>query len=626
MNQKHFSTLVSCIFLSLIFGSAFINADNLMDGWRTGKLFYFYAVTTGIIFFITFSFFFGKDQYNLKLNRIDLFVVFYAIYCFLHVLFTESVYLSNAKFIALILLTLLYFIWKNRFKSGKLFSSGPYIIFITFIGAGLIQSAYGLGQLYGIFPDRPGSWFTVTGSFINPDHFAGFVTSILPFAFGLYYLNREKKHFFGLLPIMAASMIVLSLLVLPATTIRGSWLAATGGVLVIMACKHGWFSVIKSVTNTKFKQTGALIAISLILAPIGFGLYAMKPDSAYGRLIIWQITLETIKENPFLGNGFDSYKTEHNNAQALFFASGDASDRQIMAAGNVEHAHNEYLQIMSETGIIGLLLFLGIAFCALMVKSEKSETPIYDPDAHSRNVIRTSSKASLTSLLILALFSFPFHILPTYINFFFILALLSSLNKSGKVIRFYIPTVVGKGVAVIGILAAVLLAKFTWNQYQAHKTWETAFALSRAQLFEPAIRTYESAHPDLKHNGKFLFTYGGVLTAAKRFDEALPLLERSKLYYSNPGLFMALGLTYENLKEYEKAKFHYRHASNIMPHRLYPLYRLVRLKEKAGEQENALQLASQIIRMEEKVPTTAAREIKEEMSDFINNSQPEVSQ
>ncbi|MBP3192895.1 hypothetical protein [Natronogracilivirga saccharolytica] len=48
--------------------------------------------------------------------------------------------------------------------------------------------------------------------------------------------------------------------------------------------------------------------------------------------------------------------------------------------------------------------------------------------------------------------------------------------------------------------------------------------------------------------------------------------------------------------------------------------------EKAGEQENAVQLASQIIRMEEKVPTTAAREIKEEMSDFINNSQPEASQ
>lgn len=89
---------------------------------------------------------------------------------------------------------------------------------------------------------------------------------------------------------------------------------------------------------------------------------------------------------------------------------------------------------------------------------------------------------------------------------------------------------------------------------------------------------------------------------------------------------MALGQTYENLQDYEKAKLHYRHASNIMPHRLYPLYRLVRLKEKAGEQENALRLASQIIHMEEKVPTTAGREIKDEMIDFIRNSQTDANQ
>jgi len=622
---KRFNS-IPFILLSLLFGCAFIHADYLMDGWQTGKLFYFYAVSTGIIAFFSISFFFRKDRYNLKLNRIDLFVILFTAYCFFQVLFTDTVYLSNAKIITLILLTLLYFIWKNRFKSEKLLSTGPYIILIAFVGAGLFQSAYGLGQLYGIFPVRPGSWFTLTGSFVNPDHFAGFVASILPFAFGLYYLNRGKKHSFGLLPIMAACMVVLSLLVLPATTIRGSWLAAAGGVLVIMACKHDWFSVIKSVTNTKFKQTGALIAIVLILAPIGFGLYAMKPDSAYGRLFIWQVALETVKENPFLGNGFDSYKTEHNNAQALFFASGDASDRQIMAAGNVEHAHNEYLQILSEIGIIGLLIFLGIVVSALQVKSEKPGTSTDAPDLHSRDVIRITAKAALMSLLILALFTFPFHILPTYINFFFILALLSPLDQSEKDFSLRIPAAAGKGIAIIGILVAVLLAKHTWSQYQAHKTWETAFALSRAQLFEPAIRTYESAYPDLKHNGKFLFTYGGVLTAAERFDEALPLLERSKQYYSNPSLFMALGQTYENLKEFEKAKLHYRHASNIMPHRLYPLYRLVRLKEKAGEQENAVQLASQIIRMEEKVPTTAAREIKEEMSDFINNSQPEASQ
>lgn len=150
-----------------------------------------------------------------------------------------------------------------------------------------------------------------------------------------------------------------------------------------------------------------------------------------------------------------------------------------------------------------------------------------------------------------------------------------------------------------------------------NKEWEKAKELLQFQLFEEAILHFETLYPEFNKNGEYLFYYGSLLSILKEFDKATLILERAKSYYSDPNLYMLLADTYERNKNYDKALLYYKYSWNIIPHKIYPLYRMALVHKEIGNTKKAINIATKIVNMKEKVETTAGFQIKEEMNDFI---------
>lgn len=99
----------------------------------------------------------------------------------------------------------------------------------------------------------------------------------------------------------------------------------------------------------------------------------------------------------------------------------------------------------------------------------------------------------------------------------------------------------------------------------------------------------------------------GIIT----LEKVLPRLNDSNIY-------TYIGHAYMELGQIEKAEQYFKHASHIVPSKIYPLYKLVKTYQKKNQKEKAIQLAQKIISMGEKVETKVGRNVINEMNEFLN--------
>ena len=88
------------------------------------------------------------------------------------------------------------------------------------------------------------------------------------------------------------------------------------------------------------------------------------------RFGIWAATAKLVKDNPVLGTGFGAYST--------------SIPKYVETAGGweIEQAHNEYLEILANGGVIAFALF-GL-FAVMVFKRAIKNFESYDPLARSR--------------------------------------------------------------------------------------------------------------------------------------------------------------------------------------------------------------------------------------------------
>jgi len=85
------------------------------------------------------------------------------------------------------------------------------------------------------------------------------------------------------------------------------------------------------------------------------------------RITYWQVALRMIKDNFFTGVGLNNFGTIYGKYQFL-------------DAGDVKTTHNDYLQVFSETGVFGFLLFsafwiyIGLAGAARILRETETST------------------------------------------------------------------------------------------------------------------------------------------------------------------------------------------------------------------------------------------------------------
>jgi O-antigen ligase len=235
--------------------------------------------------------------------------------------------------------SLIDFFYEDKKRLDRFFWAIVGISGFTFLN-GIFQNIVGFDILRHHTIEKLDYLHRINASFVHPNDFGAFIIFVLPltFAFLNFRLSREKRAI-----LLAACL--LGLYCLARTSSRSAWI----GFLVGMAV-YFFFSLKKK----KYFFIPLIVMIVLIfLSPHGFSrvmsLFSLEKNTVWERIQLWKGTWNMVRKHPMLGFGINTFST--------YFPQYKPPDYP-----DVRYAHNSYLQLWSEIGITGLLVFLSIVF------------------------------------------------------------------------------------------------------------------------------------------------------------------------------------------------------------------------------------------------------------------------
>lgn len=248
----------------LLLSTAFALDESL--GNRIAKIFWFYKVI--IVAGIACIPLAWMRPFRFSIT--DLLVLLYAGYTLSNDYFAGTIAPTRTSLFILIIVT--YFIFRRLTTFVPLgFTHAALLL------TGAIEAIWGLAQLYGFTPSQH-SRFELTGSFFNPGPYSGFLVAILPLA--LYYTLTACR----IARILSGVILVLLLLVLPATLSRGAWLAAIAGCGIVLGNYFHLYNRLKFLFQKhRLASFIATICIFLLVTGTLIGIYQLKKESADGR-------------------------------------------------------------------------------------------------------------------------------------------------------------------------------------------------------------------------------------------------------------------------------------------------------------------------------------------------------
>lgn len=283
---------------------------------------------------------------------------------------------------------------------------------------GLLQHFSWNGRLYWLRPLTTAA-SSPFGPFVNHNHFAGYLEmlTLLPVALlATGAVRREKRLFY----LFAAAMMGLAVIV---SLSRGGMLALGSGAIFLLALSIR--------NNSRDSERPAALrhlagwgAVAALLLAIVIGILWLGADPIIERVTtgqltggatktetfyssrgwIWKDTLAMILARPVTGVGLGAYETVYPNYSQ--------HDSGLI----VDKAHNDYLQLLAEGGLIAGLLALW--FLLAVFRSVAQGMQARDP---WQAAIALGSGAGISALLVHSFFDFNLQ-LPSNALLFLLLA------------------------------------------------------------------------------------------------------------------------------------------------------------------------------------------------------------
>jgi len=543
----------------------------------------------GALLLISLSLLFKK---NIRINKSASIAIAGLLFLSLiiRILFQGNIYGTYAIYL-LLAYWLVFFIWIVQFNENKSnIKTIAGIIIVTVV----IEIVWGFGQLFG-FIENNNEYFLLGGSFGNPNAYSGFLSVISPLILSLLLTYRRKKKAENLYYFLMGCLLLIAFLLVISKS-RGAWIAAGLGCLLVTNNYFLLTDKLKNILHTPTRRIIATVCALMIVSIAGYSLYQLKARSADGRLLVWKIVNQT--PSSFVGNGIGCVEANYGKWQAAYFASGKGTDAERYVADYVTCAYNDFMEMGIDQGRGITVIFVFVLYFAFRQRSKVTSS------------LFIGAKASLTAITVWMLVSYPLAIPAIYLYFIFCLAVVFHEKKnciSWKGAKWCIP--------VFGLLIALMGGYMLYGYFQLRKGQELVFT---GQL-DKGIETYRKAEPILKNNGLFYFYYGSALFQKQEYQNSTEKLEIAVNKSSDPNIFTLLGNDYKELGQLDKAKENYLVAINMIPSRLYSKYLLTQLLIESHEYEAAEKWANEILNTKEKMPTTAAKEIKEEMKTFLKD-------
>ena len=219
---------------------------------------------------------------------------------------------------------------------------------------GLLQHFADVEKIYGVRVTDQASPF---GSFVNKHHFAAFMEMTIGVTLGLLFgkaLKDNKRIFLVVAAVVMGMTIVF-------TGSRGGFLSLLGVIVFVVAAnllqKPAGDEMDIAIEDGKnyrrnFAFIGGGVALIIILfgavlllsgdAALLRGVGLQNPtEASNGRIHFWHVALQIFRDHPILGAGLDSFGTvftQYDTWNGIY---------------RIDQAHNDYLQILADAGILG---------------------------------------------------------------------------------------------------------------------------------------------------------------------------------------------------------------------------------------------------------------------------------
>lgn len=357
------------------------------------------------------QFFFGEPEETIVLPQVLLPLAAFAVLALAQLV----VGLTAARFSTRIELQLLLSVLILMFVSAQAFRSPPewrafawFIMLLGFAvaGLGILQHLTFNGKLYWVREMRYGG--IPFGPYANRNHFAGFAELVLPMSFVpllLGRVRRERMIIVGILAIIPLSALLLS--------------ASRGGIISVGA-ELAFLLLIAMLrrVGSRHLLIGGLVLMAAVGTVSWLGaeqiltrfaslqsLEVTQSKRASMRHGTWRIFLD----HPVLGTGLGTLQQVYPPYETLY-------DGKI-----VNHTHNDYLEALAETGVVGGLCcawFVIAVFVGALRHLQSGGTPF-------ANTLRLCGLTACCGILVHSLVDFNLHI-PSNLLLFVLMGLMAS--------------------------------------------------------------------------------------------------------------------------------------------------------------------------------------------------------
>ena len=360
------------------------------------------------------------------------------------------------------------------------------------------EAGYGLWQFASksnvvLFADRPASYQgRASGTFVNPNHFAGFLSTVLGLLLARILLHRPAvKATFGTYagPKIVegyATLVVLAGIV--ASGSRGSWLAVA--LTMVAFIVWAWFP--GAVSKTVVGILAGVVALTLIIVlsvplvqsrikqtvavPAEKG---TKVDFSFNqRSQLWSSSLGIIRENPIFGSGpgtWNWFQTKHKDLKMQM---------------DPVYAHSDLLQLTADYGLVGLGLIVFALVCYFRQVAHLSNFANFS----DQRAFVVGSAFAVAAVLFHSLADFHFHIPATVVVIMTLIALAVALERGeGSSRRVQMTSTHRYALAAVLLVAVGLFGWFGNKLYHSQRNLSIANDLKENQLFDEALPKYQAA-------------------------------------------------------------------------------------------------------------------------------------
>ncbi len=506
--------------------------------------------------------------------------------------FAEASYefLKTGLFFLVFLYLILYIFKNDNTKNNFVFA---------FIILGGILSIIGFTEYIKAFADTGfglKTAYKVIGNNAHKNIFSQVLFITFSFSiYGIYSFLSVKKTLS--LIVAFANFLLIALLMT-----RSVWVAIIVAFIIVLLV---YLIIVKSKLSFKDIKTFILPLIFIILVSFAFFMILslssgkkevknhvvetveLKEGNAQHRIVLWKKSFLLFREHPLFGVGAGNWKIEilkYDVTKAT--KSGPVVPRRT---------HNDYLSVITETGIVGFLLYISIFILVIyqaiyILKSTENKEDI---------VFILVLLFALTGYLVYSFFSFPKERIETQIFLNSIMAYIVykyTLIKKPKNDKKISNSKFAKPVKFL-ILAFLLIAvKSGYDRVNAEINVNKIFNLVQSQKYDKIYDLIEDANspfanltpftePLIKIQGAMLFQQNANL------DDVLPYYEKAlkidpyhvKTYMELAQIYSSNGLDNNALDEMSKA---YQYApSNIQVKVMY-----IYFMKKAGKIDEAYEV------------------------------------